>query len=367
MLTEDERFMEVCLDLARQGQGQVSPNPMVGAVLVRKGRIVARGYHRRFGGPHAEIECLRTYRGAPEDTTLYVNLEPCSHYGKTPPCVDAIIHQKIPRVVVGMEDPNPLVEGRGIRRLRRAGVKAEVGVLQQKSLELNRAYVVGIRSKRPFIHVKIAQTLDGLIARPRRRHEWISGLESRRLVHSWRSQHDAVLVGNGTIVGDNPRLDVRLCPGRDPDVIVLDGRFRIPLDARVFAVQDARRIFICTSAEAIMQEQVKLSRLVRKGAIVLGFAKGKEGRLPLEDVLRKLYALGVGSILVEGGGEVFSQFMFGGPVDQISIFMAPKVFGAGVPALSSLPGMKPKKGIMHPCCVDARKIGEDLLIQAFNS
>ena len=200
MSDDHERFMSECLLLAELGKGQVSPNPLVGAVLVRDGRVVARGYHQRCGGPHAEMNCLAHYTGDVRSATMYVSLEPCSHHGKTPPCADMLSGSGLRHVVVGMKDPNPLVSGRGIERLRNAGVEVTVGVLEREARELNRVFVTHIRAKRPYVHVKIAQSMDGFIASPNARRRWISSAASRALVHRWRAEYDAVLVGAGTVI-----------------------------------------------------------------------------------------------------------------------------------------------------------------------
>src|SRR5258706_309746 len=205
----DELYMLECLALARRGAGSVSPNPMVGCVIVKKGIVIGRGYHRRFGGPHAEVNAIRSSAAPVRGSTLYVNLEPCNHQGKTPPCTELIIRSKIARVVVGTTDPNPLVSGGGIRRLRRAGVKVSVGLLEEECLRLNEFFFKYITTRLPFVTLKVAQTLDGKIAAPKSFPRWITGRQSRRHVHTLRSQYDAVMVGAGTVLADNPRLTVR--------------------------------------------------------------------------------------------------------------------------------------------------------------
>ena len=226
--------MQECLRLAERGRGSVSPNPMVGAVLVRKGRVLGRGYHARFGGPHAEVNCLGSVRGSTADSTLYVNLEPCAYYGKTPPCVDAVIAAGVREVFTAMKDPNPRVAGRGIRKLRSAGITVHVGLLGDEAKRLNRAFIRHTTVRRPFVHLKIAQSLDGMIAGPRRDNRWITSSASRALVHRMRSEHDAVLVGAGTIRADNPLLTVRSARGRNPHVVILDGRLNVSPKARIF-------------------------------------------------------------------------------------------------------------------------------------
>lgn len=355
----DARMMHACLHLAERGAGMVSPNPMVGAVLVKAGRMVSAGYHRAFGGPHAEVECLRRYRGDPAGATLYVNLEPCAHRGKTPPCTDLIIRSGIRRVVVGMKDPNPLVAGRGLAALRRAGIRVTVGVMEREARELNRSFAVHIRHRRPYVHLKMAQSLDGRIAGPEGKTLGISGHAAQRLVHGWRARYDAVLVGAGTVLADDPRLDVRHVRGRNPDVVILDGRLRVPPDARVFRDTTTRRVFVCTSRSAARAHARVARELSLAGITVLTFpAEGHH--VELKRVLRELYRHLIGSLLVEGGSEVFTEFLRAGRVDELSIFVAPRLLPGGLPAFavkSGLPGMR-------AVCMDACMVGTDILVRA---
>ncbi|HEX4406631.1 MAG TPA: bifunctional diaminohydroxyphosphoribosylaminopyrimidine deaminase/5-amino-6-(5-phosphoribosylamino)uracil reductase RibD, partial [Polyangia bacterium] len=235
----DDRFMRRALVLAARGRGATRPNPMVGAVVARGGRILAEGFHRRVGGPHAEVNALaRLSPGAARGATLYVNLEPCCHTGRTGPCTEAILAAGIARVVVGMRDPNPLVDGRGVARLRRAGVRVDLGCLEAESRALNRAFAIWVRERRPLVTLKAAASLDGFIAdgRPRKRRApaWITGPEARLVAHELRAAHDAVLVGSGTVLADDPHLTVRLPGAKEaPTRVVLDGRLRTPPKAKV--------------------------------------------------------------------------------------------------------------------------------------
>lgn len=311
---------------------------MVGAVLARDDRIVGRGYHSRFGGSHAEIQCIRNARGRVAGATLYVNLEPCSHYGQTPPCVDAIIAARIRNVVVAMVDPNPLVAGRGIRKLRSAGVTVSTGTLKDEAAELNRFFLHHVVRRSPYVHVKIAESVDGMIAPHRGASRWLTSRASKKLVHQWRAEHDAVLVGAGTIIADNPRLTTRLVRGRDPAVVILDGALRVPLNAKVFTAGHRRRVIVCTSMRAVKEHETRARRLAKLGVFVLPVASGGYS-LSLRLVLRMLYKLKIGSVLVEGGQLVFTSFLREGLADEVSVFVAPVVLGNGVPALKSgLPG-----------------------------
>jgi diaminohydroxyphosphoribosylaminopyrimidine deaminase / 5-amino-6-(5-phosphoribosylamino)uracil reductase len=334
----DAAFMQECLRLARKGLGLASPNPMVGAVLVKDGRIVARGYHKGFGGPHAEVECLARYRGNFDDATLYINLEPCSHFGKTPPCADLLAATPIPRIVVAMADPNPEVSGKGIARLRDAGKRVDVGVLESEARAFNRHFLVGITQRRPYVHVKIAQSLDGMIGAAHRRQRWISGVPARELVHQWRGEYDAVLVGAGTVRSDDPRLTARVDGARNPAAVILDGRLTISPDARLFRNLDGRRVFVCCARKAIERKKRTASRLEKIGVELVSMKGGDRIQLPA--LLAELYARNVGSILIEGGSEVFGQFLTSHLVDELTVFIAPFLMGEGVPLFSveRLPG-----------------------------
>ncbi len=331
--THDEQFMRVCLRLAARARGYVSPNPMVGAVLVQDDKVVATGYHRRFGGPHAEVECLRTYDGDASDTTLYVNLEPCAHYGKTPPCVDLILQRGIRRVVVAMSDPNPLVAGKALRLLRRRGVEVKLGVLQHEAEELNRFFIKHITTGLPYVHMKIAQTLDGYIGKRNAKTGYITSKQSLTMVHRWRAEYDAVLVGANTIKSDNPRLTVRLVRGRDPAVVIVDGRFSLTGNERVFASASRRAVYLCTTRRAAMKHAKKGLFLQARGVRMLAF-RSTNDRLNLRNVLRALYRQGIGSILVEGGRDIFSQCIQQNLVDELTVFTSSKHFHRGVTALS---------------------------------
>jgi diaminohydroxyphosphoribosylaminopyrimidine deaminase / 5-amino-6-(5-phosphoribosylamino)uracil reductase len=359
MMDKHLEYMRECLRLAKKGEGMVSPNPLVGAVLVRGGKIIGRGYHRRFGGPHAEVECLRLARGPVAGSTLYVNLEPCSHHGKTPPCVDLIVRSGIGSVVIATQDPNPRVSGRGIRRLRAAGIGVEVGVLEEEARDLNKAFFLHITRRRPYVHLKIAQTLDGMIASASGKPGWISSKESRVLVHGWRAEYDAVLVGVGTVIADDPRLTVRLKKGRHPATVVLDGALEIPETAAIFRAD--RDVFIISSAMALRRKRNKAKKLERQGVILLRM-EGSGHAFNLRQALKSLYEHGVGSVLVEGGREVFSQFLRHGPVDELSLFVAPTVMGHGIPAVTNVPG---ERSSVRFTRWSAMPVGRDILIQAF--
>lgn len=360
---QDKKFMSECLELARKGLGYVSPNPLVGAVLVKNGRVIGKGYHQKFGGPHAEIMAIENARAKVEGATLYVNLEPCAHYGKTPPCTEAIISHGIRRVVVGMIDPNPLVKGRGIRSLRAAGIEVTAGVLQHECQQLNESFVKRVTTGLPFVALKIAQSLDGKIARPDRRSEWITSVESRKYVHQLRAQYDVVLVGARTVSLDNPRLTVRYVKGRNPRRIVLDGNLTSPASSYLFKDRHrAQTIVFCREDTNELLARKKMI-LQQEGVQVVEMKAAPNGRIELRNVLKELASMGVNSVLVEGGQEVFTQFVSEKLVDKAHIFIAPVVFGCkGLPAFGDLSAVAQSRKFTS---MRVETIGSDLLVEAY--
>jgi diaminohydroxyphosphoribosylaminopyrimidine deaminase/5-amino-6-(5-phosphoribosylamino)uracil reductase len=334
---QDEEFMLRCIELARSGKGYVSPNPLVGAVIVKDKRVVGRGYHRKFGEAHAEIHALRDAGQKARGATLYVNLEPCSHYGKTPPCTDAIISSGIRRAVVGMIDPNPLVKGKGIRALTSAGVEVRAGILSEECRKLNEFFVKKMATGLPFVTLKIAQTLDGKIALPNGRSQWITSKESRKRVHQLRAEYDAVLLGARTARLDDPKLTVRFVKGRNPKRIVLDGNLSTPSSSRLFSdcFRSQTIVFVRQSeSEELKRKKVNLER---RGVQIVEIMGRRDGTLPLKLVLESLVDLNILSVLVEGGQRVFTQFLDEGLVDRVLVFVAPKMYGCdGVPAFGHL-------------------------------
>lgn len=354
--------MAMCLRLAEKGRGYVSPNPLVGAVLVKEGQVVARGHHRRYGGPHAEVECLRSYKGDARNATLYVNLEPCSHHGKTPPCTDLIIDSGIRTVVVGTRDPNPLVAGRGIRKLRKAGVRVIEGVLQTEAKSLNRHFITHITKRRPFVHVKIAQTLDGKIALQRGLPSEISCIESRTLVHRWRAEHDAVLVGAGTIRADDPLLTVRLHKGRNPALVVLDGALSLSPKYKAFRDTSHRATIVFVNDRVAKKYGRKVHEFASAGVTLIPM-RSQDTLINHNNILRKLYSLGFGSVLVEGGSGVFTQFLRSGTVDMMSVFVSPRVYASGVPAFLEAPRRLSERAQSGVRLELMKQVGRDALLQ----
>ncbi len=331
--TPDATYMERALKLARRGLGYVSPNPMVGVVIVRGGRIVGEGYHRRYGGPHAEVNAIASAQGATSGATLYVTLEPCCHYGKTPPCVAAVIKAGIKRVVIGTLDPYPQMQGKSLEILREAGIETEVGVLEAACLALNEVYFHYINTGRPFVTVKFAQTLDGRIATAAGSSRWISSPPSLKLAHRLRARHDAILVGAGTVLADDPELTTRLVRGRNPLRVVLDSRLRLSLAAKVLTRQDKARTLVAATPAA---DPARLAALGEMGIEVLQVVANAAGRVDLEKLLPQLAEWQVSSVLVEGGAAVITAFLRAGLADRLVVFIAPRIIGRGIEAVGEL-------------------------------
>jgi diaminohydroxyphosphoribosylaminopyrimidine deaminase / 5-amino-6-(5-phosphoribosylamino)uracil reductase len=357
---DDEIFMREALDLARRGAGQTSPNPMVGAVVVADGQVVGRGYHPRAGEPHAEALALRDAEGRARGATLYVTLEPCPHWGRTPPCTEAIIAAGVRRVVAAMRDPDHRVSGQGLRRLAEAGIETCVGVAEGPARDLNEAYVKHRTTGLPFVTSKWAMSLDGRIATGSGESRWISGEASRALVHERRAGADAILVGIGTVVRDDPALTARTSAARHPRRIVLDSRLRIPLDARVLA-QDGTPVVVATTPQASPGAREALEA---RGVEVL-VAGGPQGRVDLRALLGELGRRGVLSLLVEGGGTVHGAFFDAGLVDKVLIFVAPKIIGGAGPAPVGGTGADAPARAWQLGRTSIHQAGEDVVIEGY--
>ncbi len=309
--------MHRCLELATLGAGEVAPNPMVGAVLVQGDRILAEGWHRAHGGPHAEVHCLNAWSGAvPENATLYVNLEPCAHHGRTPPCADLIVERGVRRVVVGMQDPFPAVAGRGIERMRASGTDVTVGVLEPDCRWLNRRFLTSVERGRPYIILKWARSADGFIDRhPRvaREVQRISSPPTDVLVHQWRAEEQAILVGSRTVINDDPQLTVRHVTGRQPLRVVIDRTGTTPATSRVYDASAPTLLFTSAQRVDVACEQV----LIDKGQDVV------------QIVLAELHQRQVRSLLVEGGATILNAFLTQGTWDEARVIEGPVQFGAG--------------------------------------
>jgi len=320
-----EQYMQRCLELAALGIGSVSPNPMVGAVIVHEGKIIGEGYHQQYGQAHAEVNAVNSalskYDNAEEllrSSTIYVSLEPCAHYGKTPPCADLIIKYRIPKVVVGCRDPFDQVDGKGIEKLQQAGIEVTTGVLEEECKWLNRRFFTRMQKKRPYVILKWAQTGDGFFAPVDRTQFWITGEESRRLVHKWRGEEDAILVGKNTVAIDNPQLNTRLWPGKSPKRVVIDRRLELSRDSHIYD----------QSVETLVFNEVKTD------------IDGKIKYIALEDferfvpqyILFQLYLQDIQSIIIEGGAHTLNSFIEAGLWDEARIFTGKTVLGQGIKA-----------------------------------
>jgi diaminohydroxyphosphoribosylaminopyrimidine deaminase/5-amino-6-(5-phosphoribosylamino)uracil reductase len=330
----DTAVMRKVLLLAKKGKGRVNPNPLVGAILVRNDQIVSRGYHAFFGGPHAEADALlKISTEEAQGCTLYVNLEPCDHFGKTPPCTESIIRHRVRKVVVGTKDPNPLVSGRGIDRLKKAGISVDVGILEKECLKLNGPYFKYMIEKEPFVTVKIAQTLDGMIALPDGQSKWISCEESRKCVQQLRLEADAVVVGVNTIIKDDPSLTVHQRTKHVLKRIILDSKLRTPIKSKVLRKPNIENTILATTGNA---EKTKVQKLVDHGAMVWILPENKDGMVDLRSLLKKIAKENMISILVEGGSNVFSSFIKQRLCDNLIVFIAPKIFGKGIKSFGNL-------------------------------
>ena len=358
----DRRFMRLALRQAVRARGRTSPNPLVGAVLVKDGEILATGFHKQAGTPHAEINALAKVPGATEGATLYVTLEPCSHHGRTPPCCEAVAKSGVSRVVVGMTDPNPLVAGRGIRFLQAQGITVEAGVLAEECRAINRPFCQWITNGTPWVIMKAGLSLDGRIAPRSGQAGWITNERSRRHVHQLRDQVDAILIGIGTALADDPSLTTRL-PGRghrDPLRVVLDRDLRLPPAARMLQQESTARTLVCCGPQA---EATRQAALAAAGAELLPVALGDDGQLDLAEVLRALGARQVTSLLVEGGSRVHGSFWSRGLVHQVNLYYGPLLLGGD--AVPLLPGLGLDRVEQAPRLrtIHHRSFGDDLLIE----
>ncbi|RMG63109.1 MAG: bifunctional diaminohydroxyphosphoribosylaminopyrimidine deaminase/5-amino-6-(5-phosphoribosylamino)uracil reductase RibD [Calditrichaeota bacterium] len=328
--------MQLALELARKGAGRTSPNPRVGAVLVKGGRIIGQGYHRAVGEKHAEVEAIEAATESVEGATLICNLEPCCHNTRekrTPPCTRRIIAEKIARVVVSTIDPNPHVNGQGLAELQAAGIEVKTGVLAREALELNAAYFKSVHRREAFFHLKIAQSLDGRIATRRGDSKWITDQQARRQVQALRRQADAILVGVGTVLADNPRLTVREESDYQPYRLVLDSRLRTPLEAHLVRDRWAQRTLIFHGPQADVTRKRKLAE---RGVRLVEAPVDAAGRIDLAFLAGYLAAQGILAVLVEGGSRVFTEFVRQNRFDRLTAFVAPLLIGEGLPAIGDL-------------------------------
>lgn len=360
-MDRDKFFMERALRLAEKGVGSTSPNPMVGAVLVKDGEIIGEGFHKKAGEPHAEVLALKQAGERARGAELFVTLEPCSHYGRTPPCVQAIIKAGVTGVVAAMEDPNPLVSGRGIKMLEEAGIQVRVGVMEERARKLNEVFIKYITTKKPFVVGKIAQSLDGKIALSSGISRWITGEPARIRAHELRSRYDAVMVGIGTVLADDPLLTCRL-PGRekDPVKIVVDSTLKIPVNARLF--QDSGKVIIAATQKADRQKMRVLKEL---GADIIETESNGGDMVNLPQLFEILGTMGITGVLVEGGSRLLASLSKEELLDKLIIFMAPRLIGAeGLSSVGNLFVDELKKTPRFTI-ESLEQIGEDIMLEAY--
>ena len=353
----DTQYMRMALKLAEKGSGKTSPNPMVGAVIVKNGKIVGSGYHRQAGDRHAEVFALQQSSKNNKSATLYVNLEPCCHFGQTPPCTEEIIKSGIKRVVCAMVDPNPKVKGKGIEILKKNKIKIEVGLLEEEAKKLNEAYIKYMTTGLPFVILKWASTLDGKIATVDGDSKWISNDQSRKFAHKLRSQVDAVLVGVDTMIKDDPELNTRLVKGKNPVKIILDTKGRMSLNSKIVSNAKSERTILATVCAD--KERFKNSNLG-----VWKLKENQKGQVDLLALLKKAGENKITSILVEGGQKVLTSFMQDKLVDKVYCFMAPKIIGKGLDAVAEL-GIRKISDSVHLKNVEIKKIEDNVLISGY--
>ena len=322
-----QKYIKECFELATKGKGCISPNPLVGAVIVKNGEIIGKGYYTGYGKSHAEVEAIRNATEDVKGSTLYCNLEPCCHTKKqTPPCVPLIIQKGISEVVISNLDPNPAVNGEGVKQLREAGISVVMNVLENNGKELNRFYFKYVTKGIPYVTIKVAQSLDGKISKDRNQQTWLTGEKAKTFVHQQRAIYDAVLVGAKTITVDNPQLDVREIKGRNPKRIIIDGKLSISLNSRILSANDIKNTWIFISDN---MDRTKLKKIIENGVTVFKLPAG-DNRISLIDILKKLGEEKITSLLVEGGSDIFLQFIDQKLFDELIILQTPVNLGKGL-------------------------------------
>lgn len=362
MQDKDTYFMQMALELAEKGRGAVAPNPMVGAIIVKDGRIIGAGYHEKFGEGHAEVNAIRSATEDVAGATIYVTLEPCSHYGKTPPCSDKIIEKKIGRVVIAALDPNPLVSGRGVKKLQAAGIEVVTGILAEESSRLNEIFMKYIVAKEPFVVMKAAMSLDGKIATRTGESQWITGPAARERVHQLRSALSGIMVGVQTVITDDPQLTSRIPGGKNPLRIIVDSTLLIPLEAKVLQNQELAKTIIATTERADRNK----AALLEAAGIELLTVPAKDGRTDLKVLMRALGERGIDSILLEGGATLNFSALQANIVDKVQVYIAPKLIG-GETAKTPVGGEGIEKlsqafGVLD---LKASSVGEDILLEGY--
>ena len=358
----DEKYMLLAIELAKQGEGHTSPNPLVGAIVEKNGKIIGAGYHEKYGEPHAERNAIANCIEDPEGATIYVTLEPCCHHGKQPPCTEAIVAAGIKRVVVGSRDPNPMVSGKGNEFLRNHGIEVIEDFLKDQCDVINKPFFHYIMTKRPYVVMKYAMTLDGKIAAYTGESKWVTGEESRNHVHNLRNRYKGIMVGVGTVLEDDPELTCRIDGGVNPVRIICDTNLRTPLDCKIVATADkVPTIIVAGQGEEVKD---KSDAYISKGCQVVMVPK-KDGHVDIDAMLDKLGQMEIDSILLEGGGTLNWTFVKEGLVNRVATYVAPKIFG-GAEAKSPVEG----QGFPNPAeslqleIVNISDMGEDILIES---
>lgn len=354
----DRGFMREALDLARTVLGLTSPNPAVGCVIVRGGRVVSHGATAPGGRPHAEAIAIAEAGAKARGATAYVSFEPCAHFGQTPPCARALVEAGVARVVVGCVDPFPKVRGRGIAILKRAGIDISNGVLEEECRALNEGFITRVATGRPFGILKLAATLDGRIAAAGGDSRWISSTSSREMVHQWRREADAVMVGAGTVLADNPRLTCRINGGRDPVRVIIDGELRSPANARVFSERSRAPAILVTARSNFERARRRYSR----SQVEVLATESRSGDLDLEEVMKEFGRRGWCKVLIEGGAHLAGAALRQKIVDRVAMFLAPRILGCGLPAVEGLAFDQVRRSI-RLYGISARQVGDDWLLE----
>lgn len=353
--------MKRAIELAKMGAGKVNPNPMVGAVIVKGGKIIGEGYHEFFGSDHAEVVAFKNAEESCEGGDLYVNLEPCSHYGKTPPCIETIIRNKIKKVYVGILDPNTLISGKGVQGLRENGIDVQVGLLEDECRELNEVFINYIKYKKPFVVSKYAMTLDGFIATKDYESKWITNEKSRKEVALMRNNYMGLLVGINTVLKDNPRLTARIKDGINPYKIILDSKLRVDLDLNIFQFEPEKTMIFTTKARDF-NKQKEIEKLGSHVYIV----EDQDGVVDIKEVIKVLGELGIDSVMIEGGSHINFSGFNENVIDKVIVFIAPKIIG-GEKSISPVSGEGVSR--LEDCfsldfhCI--KSIGGDLLLEGY--
>lgn len=360
-MQNDTDYMKLALDLAARGRGYTSPNPMVGAVIVKDGKVVGRGWHQFAGGPHAEVNAIADAGELARGATLYVTLEPCNHFGRTPPCTKAVLSAGITRVVVAMNDPNPKVAGGGNQCLRENGIEVVSGICEAEAQKLNTFFIKHVQTGRPYVILKCAATLDGKIATKTGDSKWVTGEAARAYVHELRHAVDGIMVGVNTIRADDPCLTARRGEktSKNPVRIILDTRLSIPEDAKVLQAEAVSGTFVVTGK---CKDNAIRRKLIEKGVRILD-APVKDGRIDLAALMDQLGQMGITSLLVEGGGQLSASVLRAGVVDRICFFYAPKILGGDGISLCSGPGPEKMDEAIRIKNVEISRLVEDILVE----